>query len=643
MELTGMKHITLVCIMTATLAIGASWGDSMKLIPSSPLSKPLRNETQTASAASTLSIDGARGETVSAQVVLIPGDAADTVTASISDLLHTDGSSRIPAGAFRLQWVRYMDITRNSQGIPADELITAAPVSIPDPFWEDAARSIEANAIQPLWIEPEIPSDAMPGIYQGELTVSGNKGKATIPITLTVRDFVLSPTRHQRVLQWWDMPGRGFEQCKLGTDEYWKHLKNSCEFVYRHRQTDIRAGWELIEKKTAPDGKVYWDTSNFEKYAEIAFESGIRAIQFWAAGIHTNHQFQQDSRTVAVEANMEKLKALEKVIEKRKWKGRVLTSLADEPFIYHEKTYQSLLAEVRKIAPSVGVAEAIETDRIGDLDIYVPKLTHINLWWPYFEELKREGKTVWIYTCCHPIGRYPNRFLDLPLVKARALHWINYLYGLDGYLHWGLNWFTADIDPYTEKGANPWNLPPGDSQVAYPGKDGFVGSVRLSAMRDGLQDYEYLLILEEKLAKMKKEIGADAEWMDPRQRPTELCRRVVQSFHDHTRDPEVLMATRRDIAEEIENLDARPLLYVQTSPMDRSLTSEGPIHINIRGITSPGAKVTINGQPVITENVSSKGVFLGFTFISKEKPGITITAELDGEVRTVSRSFRVVD
>lgn len=638
-----MKPVTLILIITAALAAGTCWSDSMKLIPSSPLTKPLRNQSQSTPAASALMVDGARGETVSAQVVLNPGDTPDTVTAAVTDFLHTDGTSSISPEAFRLQWVRYMDITANTQGIPADELIAAAPVSIPDPFWEDAARPIISGTIQPLWIELDIPVDALPGVYHGNLAVSGVNGRTSIPITLTVRDFTLSQTRHQRVLQWWDMPGRGFEQCKPGTDEYWKHLKNSCEFVYRHRQTDIRAGWDLIEKKTTPDGKVSWDASNFEKYAEIAFKSGIQAIQFWAAGVHTNHQFQQNSRTVAVDDNMQKLKALEKVVEKHHWKGKVLTSLADEPFIYHEKSYESLLAEVRKIAPSVGVAEAIETDRINGLDIYVPKLTHINMWWPYFEELKRQGKTVWFYTCCHPIGRYPNRFLDQPLVNARELHWISYLYGLDGYLHWGLNWFTADLDPYTEKGANPWSLPPGDSQVAYPGKNGFVGSLRLSAMRDGLQDYEYLWTLEHRLAEMKKEMGNDAEWMDPRQRPTELCRRVVQSFYDHTRDPEVLLATRRTIAEEIESLDSKPLLYVQTSPIDGWQTPEGPIHINIRGITSPGAKVTINGQPVIEENVSSKGAFFGFTFISKEKPNITITTELDGVKRTVTRSFKVID
>lgn len=438
-------------------------------------------------------------------------------------------------------------------------------------------------------------------------------------------------------MQWWDVPGHGFEQLKPGTDAYWKHLQGMCELVKRHRQTDVRVDWGLITP-TADGG---WDTSLLEKFVDIAFNAGLQAVQFTAAGSHTKSQLEPDSRTQAIEDNMGRLAAVQQLVVKRGWQGRVLTSLADEPFIYHEKSYRELLARVRKVAPDVGVIEAIETDDIGDLDIYVPKLSHLNLWWPKFEEMKREGRKVWFYTCCHPMGRYPNRFLDEPLVAARELHWISYLYGLDGYLHWGLNWFTANEDPYTEKGANPWALPQGDSQVAYPGKDGFVGSLRLSAMRDGLQDYEYLWALEHKLRALKGHLGENANWLDPRQRSLELCHRVVQSFYDHTRDPQVLLDTRKAIADEIEQLDALPLLYVQTTPPESTVTPAGPITINIRGLATPGAKITINGQPVIAQNINADGSFIGMLFIAADKPDIIVTAELNGITRTVKRTFVV--
>jgi hypothetical protein len=382
-----------------------------------------------------------------------------------------------------------------------------------------------------------------------------------------------------------------------------------------------------------------WDASRCEKYADIAFNAGLRALQFGAFGYHNGSQPQPATRTGVAEENFGRLAALEKLVQRRGWKGRIFISLADEPFIFQEETYRASAQRVRQAAPNVGIVEAIETELVGDIDIFVPKLSHLSLSWPYYEGLHRAGKEIWFYTCCHPQGRYPNRFLDQPLVKARALHWISYLYDLKGYLHWGFNWYTAEGDPYSEKGSNPWNLPPGDSQVAYPGTNGWLGSMRLSTMRDGLQDYEYLWTLENRLREMKNHLGSDAAWLDPRQRSVELCRRVVQSFYEHTRDPQVLLQTRATIANEIEMLDEALPLVVQTTPMEGTITPPGPITINIRGLSAPGSQITVNGTALIPANVRTNGVFLHVVYLDKDKPEIIVTSAKDGKTTTVKRTF----
>ena len=162
-------------------------------------------------------------------------------------------------------------------------------------------------------------------------------------------------------------------------------------------------------------------------------------------------------------------------------------------------------------------------------------------------------------------------------------------------------------------------------------------------MRDGLQDYEYLWLLEQRMRELKARTGEEASWLEPRQRPTELCRRVVQSFYEHTRDPKVMLDTRRAVADEIEAVDTEPLLLVQTSPPEGSLTPAGPITVNIRGLTTPGAKVTVNGKALPTQNISPKGCFIDARMITAKEPELVITAELDGKTRLVKRAFRVVD
>lgn len=67
----------------------------------------------------------------------------------------------------------------------------------------------------------------------------------------------------------------------------------------------------------------------------------------------------------------------------------------------------------------------------------------------------------------------------------------------------------------------------------------------------------------------------------------------------------------------------------------------GPRHVIVRGLTSPGAKVLIDGEPV--ENVKPSGYFFHVHFMPDERPTIRITADDDGRKRTVERLFRLTD
>jgi hypothetical protein len=118
-----------------------------------------------------------------------------------------------------------------------------------------------------------------------------------------------------------------------------------------------------------------------------------------------------------------------------------------------------------------------------------------------------------------PPGEFPNRFIELPLLKTRYVHWLHFRYGATGYLDWGFNYWqsAADGDPFGETsavqaGGNP--RPGGDSRIVYPAKGRVVSSIRLEAMRDGIFDYEPLKMLEEKQPEKAKEI----------------CQRLVFSF-----------------------------------------------------------------------------------------------------------------
>ncbi len=113
---------------------------------------------------------------------------------------------------------------------------------------------------------------------------------------------------------------------------------------------------------------------------------------------------------------------------------------------------------------------------------------------------RRFGDKIWCYTCCFPGGYHANRLLDMPLLRTRLLHWGNYLYDLVGFLHWGLNHYRDDQDPFEQTtvlngGPGSPFLPPGDTHIIYPGPDGPWSSARFEAMGAGIEDYELLRLV----------------------------------------------------------------------------------------------------------------------------------------------------
>ncbi len=597
-----------------------------------------------------IEVEAARGETVSAQVALRSDAELVDARPVVAEL--TGDAGTIQADAVALRWERFIDITRNSP-LPEDVMVAQAQASIPDPFWEAAEFDIAAGATEPLWIEIDVPRDAAPGRYEGTLRVEWDGGGAELPLRLRVRDFEVPMERHQHVTNWFTFPGVPWKDTvETDSEQYWELARKFAEIMARHRQNIFRHWLSWASFSYDPDDGFSADWSRFDRWAEVFFDTGhFDRMEIWGTGRRTGSHAALDTRVVMVDFSVETpegvdlsteekfhgvLALLEEHLQQRGWADRAMIHVSDEPFQPSVRSYCEVADALHRAAPSLKVIEAIEAEGFGDsLDVWVPKLSHLNLWWENFrEEREQRDIELWFYTCCHPVGRYPNRFLDQPLTAVRALHWISYLYDLDGYLHWGLNYYAND-EPFTEEGISGPH-PLGDHAIMYPGEDGPIGSLRWSAMRDGLQDYEYLWVLEQRLADLKRRLGDEGWWLDPRQRPEELCRRVVQSFYRYDPDPEALLNARSLIAEQIEALDAEPLLFVQTSPPEHTEIPAGPRLMNIYGAASPGAVISVNGEERLT--VDDSGTFEMPHFIGGDGT-VRVTATLDGRQAHADRAF----
>jgi hypothetical protein len=217
------------------------------------------------------------------------------------------------------------------------------------------------------------------------------------------------------------------------------------------------------------------------------------------------------------------LGAWREMLRRNGWYGLATQHVVDEPSPKDFDDYRIMAGTVRKFLPGVPLIDALgEPELDGAVDIWVPLSESYEKQKEAFEAHRRRGDTIWFYTCCAPSGRNLNRFIDTELLRTRLLHWANWRYRLDGYLHWGLNQVIPEQDPF-ENTCPPhgpyheFHLPPGDSHILYPGKGEPWSSVRFEAMGAGIEDYELLRQIAERDPKLADEI----------------CTQVVRGFTDY--------------------------------------------------------------------------------------------------------------
>ena len=148
--------------------------------------------------------------------------------------------------------------------------------------------------------------------------------------------------------------------------------------------------------------------------------------------------------------------------------------------------------------------------------------------------------------------QYPNFFIQYPLVESRVLWWQVYHQKMDGFLYWNMTHWKSGYTPINPSSGpfyswqfdpGPYNdWPPGDGMFIYPHSNGSpIGTIRLSNIRDGIEDYEYLWMLGEK-------IGVE----NARSACTPVAWGLSGSSPPYTHDSATIRATRDSIAHQTE-------------------------------------------------------------------------------------------
>ncbi len=229
------------------------------------------------------------------------------------------------------------------------------------------------------------------------------------------------------------------------------------------------------------------------------------------------------------------LPALDGFLRKAGVAQRCVLHISDEPSESGMELYCRTAALVAEAMPGYPIMDAMsgyEIYRRSGIQIPVVALDAMDAF------LKHGVRPLWGYYCWVQYKGVSNRFMSMPSLSVRILGVQAYLYRLEGFLHWGYNFYNSQlsrgsVDPYAVTDADG-AFPAGDAFSVYPTEGGCTPSLRMAVFYEGLQDLRALELLESRAGRaavealIREELGKVTFQCWPRdpQRLLSLRRRV---------------------------------------------------------------------------------------------------------------------
>jgi hypothetical protein len=201
----------------------------------------------------------------------------------------------------------------------------------------------------------------------------------------------------------------------------------------------------------------------------------------------------------------------------------------DEIDIKSYKNLSEMIKLIREVDSDIRISCSTikpNDDLFKMVDIYMPRLTNYKL--NHLKESVKSKKETWWYVCANPeIKSAANFFIDYPAIAPRIVFWQGNKYDIKGFQYWSTvfwlnntiipnmheNWckyylyynnpYEKDLEEGKRWPSIPWvsysfQKNNGDGVLFYPGRktDELWPSIRLINIRDGIEDYEYMVQLK---------------------------------------------------------------------------------------------------------------------------------------------------
>lgn len=495
-------------------------------------------------------LSAARNEWEAFQVVVTAGDEA-LKEVMVGPGIWEGGPHNFlqPIHLYREHYIRITAPSPQSDAQPGwypDALVPLVPTATGYPILPAAPRqeqfAVPAGQNQPVWVDVYVRKDTPPGEYTGSIHVSalGPEGKrqqvGAVRYRLTVRPFTLP-----------DRPSCKSSFGSLGAAAKWHEVaegEETAALIRRYEEALIAhrlmpTSFHGAMPKAMPDGTIDATESHAVlKHLVEDLHVNCFSVPAFPYG---------DPLGANRDLTKTYLSNLYAYLAENGWEDMNYVYALDEPNdpeAYGEVRKRAAL--IHEANPNLRVMCTEQTltsdpqwgDLLSAVDIWCP------LWALHDPESAAEriaaGDELWSYTAlCQGEKPTPWWQIDFPLLNYRVPLWQSWRGRMTGLLYWStVHWDVED--PWRDP-ATTYQKYNGEGSLFYPGDDagiqGPIASMRLKMIREGMEDYEYLQMLEDLRGR---------EFVD--KFVVELCR----DWFTWKNNPAVLYELREQIAEAIE-------------------------------------------------------------------------------------------
>lgn len=490
-----------------------------------------------------------KGDKAISKIVLYSKvNGTKNITAKISNLINEDGDI-IDSNNVKATFLKEVSATLGGVQ-PRDgfgQVIPNQPrEDIPEILYTTDPVSIEANKLQQIWVEFNIPRDAKPGIYTGEIEVTADNVKTPLIFDYKVEVLdIVQPSYEEGKfhLDLWQYPYSvaRYYDVEPFSKEHLDILKPHME-LYKNAggktitTTIVEDAWnnQTYDKYTSmvkwikkSNGTFEFDYTDFDKWVAFNLDLGInkqisafsivpwenRIIYFDEAKNKQVEEFHSPGTNEWTNMWSQFLDSFVLHLDKKGWFDMVYIAMDERPVDQMLPALDLIESKANKDGNTFKISGAMNystmdrkiLNRIHDISIHASHTNHTNGEVSVLSEERRAlGLNTTLYTCT---GSYPSNFTRSEPSDNIWTIWYSVYHNTNGYLRWA-------IDSWTEnplEDSSHWYFEAGDTFLIYPGDKGTNNimprtSVRLEKIAEAIRDVEKIMYIKENSPELSSEV-----------------------------------------------------------------------------------------------------------------------------------------